>query len=91
MEKKCSSHRKLLIEKPHIVAWKCKYLRAMHQYRSQNHQKIYIDETWVGSNLTCNICWQSEMEIGILSNTNTSHPLIIVHAGSDNGFLQMHY
>ena len=86
--KKCGSQRRILIEKPHIFNWRCKYLRTMRQHWSQKRAIVFIDETWVDSNLTFNKCWQSETETGIMSNTASSNRLIITHAGSNAGFLQ---
>jgi hypothetical protein len=38
--------------------------------------------------LTFNECWQSEKQPGILTNTSSTNRLILVHAGSENGFIE---
>ena len=86
--KKCQNMRKILIERPDIFNWRCMYLRAIRRYRELNRPLIFIDETWVDNNLTVRKCWQSESQPGVLSKTNSSNRLIVVHAGSENGFLQ---
>lgn len=58
--KRCQSRRKILIEKPNIVAWRAKYLRAIKKYRGDNKEIVYIDESWVDNNLTFKKCWQSK-------------------------------
>lgn len=58
--KRCATKRKVLIERPAIVAWRAKYLRAVKHYRSQNKVFVYLDETWIDNNLTFKKCWQRE-------------------------------
>jgi hypothetical protein len=86
--KKCQSFRKVLVEIPHIVDWRCRYLRTIRRYRAENRPIIYIDESWIDNNLTFNKCWQSEKQPGTLTNTSSTNRLILVHAGSENGFIQ---
>lgn len=54
--KKCQNKRKILMEKPHILHWRYKYLRAIKKYREQNRNIVYIDETWVDNDLTFKKC-----------------------------------
>ncbi|XP_068081808.1 uncharacterized protein [Anabrus simplex] len=86
--KKCQNFRKILVERPNIVSWRCRYLRAMRRYRSDNRSIVYIDETWVDNNLTFNKCWQSDNQPGVMTNRSSSNRLIIVHAGCEDGFLE---
>ena len=85
--KKSNSNRKLIIERPNIVTWRTKYLRAVQHYRTQNRNIIYIDETWVDNSMCFSKCWQSEDTLGVLENNSSSCHLIIVHAGGKNGFV----
>lgn len=86
--KKCASFRKVLIERPDIVNWRCKYLQTIKRYRQENRNIVYMDETWVDNNLTFKKCWQSSEVNGILTNTSSSNRLIVVHAGGKNGFVK---
>ncbi|XP_043262779.1 uncharacterized protein LOC122403884 [Colletes gigas] len=85
--KKSVNIRKILIEKPNIVAWRGKYLKAINQYRKANRNIIYIDETWADNTLSFGKCWQSEETLGIVKNMSSSHRYIIVHAGGKSGFV----
>ena len=85
--KKCSTVRKVLIERPNIVTWRGKYLKALYKYKGEDRYIIYIDETWVDNTLSFGKCWQSNDELEILKNTSSSHRLIIVNAGGKNGFV----
>ncbi|XP_076280280.1 uncharacterized protein LOC143209032 [Lasioglossum baleicum] len=85
--RRCNNVRRVLIEKPNIVAWRGKYLKAIQYHRREGRNIIYIDETWVDNTLSFGKCWQSEQEMGILQNQSSSHRLIIVHAGGKNGFI----
>ncbi|PNF33229.1 hypothetical protein B7P43_G11383 [Cryptotermes secundus] len=50
--RRCQSKRKILIERQDIVNWRSKYLVKIKQYREEGRSIVYIDETWVDSNLT---------------------------------------
>ena len=73
----------MLTERPHIVYW----LRSIKIYRSQGSDIIYMDETWVDNNLTFGKCWQSDDILGVVTNTSSSNRIIVVQAGSKNGFI----
>jgi hypothetical protein len=49
--RKCQSKRKLLIERADIVACRPKYLVKMRQYGEEGRPVLYVDESWVDSNL----------------------------------------
>lgn len=85
--KKTVQKRSILIERPDIVNWRHKYLRAISRHRASGKSIFYLDETWVDSNLTFKKCWQAEGVHGILSNHSSSNRLIVVHIGSDDGFV----
>lgn len=85
--KKCQSNRIVLIERPDIVNWRCKYLQEVRRFREQQREIVYLDESWVDSNLTFNKCWQRKDTTGILKNNSSSNRLILVHAGGKNGFV----
>lgn len=81
------SKRKILIERQDIVNWRSKYLVKIKQYREEGRSIVYIDETWVDSNLTFRKCWQSNDVMGVQENVNSANRLIILHAGTSNGFI----
>lgn len=86
--KKSQAKRKVLIERPSIVAWRSKYLKAMKFHRQENRTIVYLDETWVDNNLTFKKCWQSDDIPGVLTDTSSTNRLIVVSAGSANGFVK---
>lgn len=85
--KGCQSKRVVLIERPDIVNWRCQYLKQIKLFREQSREIVYLDESWVDSNLTFNKCWQRKDTVGVLKNNSSSNRLILVHAGSRNGFV----
>ncbi|KAJ4440379.1 hypothetical protein ANN_08520 [Periplaneta americana] len=62
------------------------YLRKMKKYREEGREIVYVDETWVDSNLTHRRCWQSDDLMGVQDNMNLGNRLII-HARGASGFL----
>ncbi|XP_076278399.1 uncharacterized protein LOC143208148 [Lasioglossum baleicum] len=85
--KKSQSVRKILMEKPAIVAWRSKYLKALDYYRQEKRNIVYVDETWVENTIVFPKCWQSMDIKGIQKSTSSSHRYIIVHAGGQSGFI----
>ena len=81
-----NSRNKILIEKPSIVTWRSKYLKAVQYYRTLNKNIIYVGEMWVDNSLHFSKCWRTEEFLGVLQN-KSSHRLVIVHAGGKDGFL----
>jgi hypothetical protein len=56
--------------------------------RRDEKEILYLNELWVDSNLTYNRCWQKKGDVqGIMATGNGSNRLIIVHIGSEKGFL----
>lgn len=86
--KKCQNKRKILMERPHIIHLRYKYLKRIRQFREEKRHIIYIDETWVDNDITFKKCWQSDEISGIISNISSTGRLIVVHAGSENGFVK---
>ena len=50
--KKAQNKRKILMERPDIILARTKFLKSIKKYREGNRSLIYIDETWIDSNLT---------------------------------------
>lgn len=84
---RCRSSRKLLIEKPDIVAWRGRYLRQIRQYRQDGRKIVYLDETFVHSTHSVPSCWQSDTELGKLQAIGKGPRIIVVHAGGEEGFI----
>jgi hypothetical protein len=85
--RKCQSKHKILIERADIVEWRSKYLMKMKQYWEEGCPILYVDESWVDSNLTFRKCWQSDDVMGIQVNVNSRNSLIMLHAGGINSFV----
>jgi hypothetical protein len=85
--KKCSSKRKILIEIPD-VNWRCNFLQKIKEYREDERDIFYIDETLVDANFTFKKCWQNNNVGGILTTVSASNRLIVVYIGSKNRFLE---
>lgn len=56
--KKSQSKRKVLVERADVVVWRHRYLRKIEEFRNEGREIVYVDETWVDSNLTFKKCWQ---------------------------------
>ncbi|KAF8771586.1 hypothetical protein HNY73_018986 [Argiope bruennichi] len=84
--KRCRNQRQILIERSHIVAWRFRFLREMKKFREAKRNIVYIDETWLDSNLSFWKCWRDE-KIGAAIKDSSGHRLIVVHAGSESGFV----
>jgi hypothetical protein len=46
----------ILIERADVVEWRSKYLMKMKQYQDEGCPVLYVDESWVDSNLTFRSC-----------------------------------
>lgn len=87
--KKCKNKREFLIEWSDIVMWRSKYLTEVRKLRREGKEIFYLDESWLDTNLTVDKCWQKEGDVkGILKWGSASNRLIVVHIGSENGFLE---
>lgn len=70
--RKCQNKRKILMERPNILHWRYKYIKAIKKYRGEGRNIIYIDETWVDNDLTFKKCWQSDSVFGVVSNISST-------------------
>jgi hypothetical protein len=59
----------------------------MKRFREEGKEIFYVDESWIDSNITYSKRWQRETEFGIQKNYNARNRLILLHAGSEIGFL----
>lgn len=78
--------RKLLLEKPHVVAARSIFLHKIKGYYI--HSIVWLDETWVNAGEAVDKCWTDNTP-----NSSGHQPtgrgarLIVAHAGSSNGFV----
>lgn len=81
------NERALLTEKYEIAAWRHRFLRTIHKKRLEGKQIIYLDETYVHQNYKVKKSWQGPSTSGVTTNISSGKRHIIVHAGSEEGFV----
>lgn len=86
-KKKNHNERILLIEKYEIAAWRHIYIRSIMKKREQGMTIIYIDEKYVHQNYKVKKSWQGPSVSGVVEKISAGKRHIIVHAGSEEGFL----
>ena len=90
-----------MIEREDLISWRHRYLRKIKQYREEGRPIYYLDETWTFAGMTTPKAWvdtniktskQAYLEgfgRGCLSDaTGKGQRLIVLHVGSENGFLE---
>lgn len=75
------------MERSDIVFLRAQYLRKIKAFREMGRPIIYTDETFVHAAHTTPKCWQSEDTV-LAVPFNKGNRLIIVHAGSEAGFVK---
>ncbi|KAF8785317.1 uncharacterized protein LOC129958799 isoform X1 [Argiope bruennichi] len=85
--KRSVDKRKIVMKRPDIVQWKYKYLRDIKKYRDSKRVIVYLDETWIDSNLSFGKCWQLN-KIGAVTKQTAGKRLIVVHAGNQDSFIE---
>lgn len=88
--KKCQNKRKLLMERNDIVFKRSCYLRSLRANDKLGEKKrpvIYLDETYIHPSYTVKKCWQDDDTDGVLTSDSAGQRWIIVHAGSEEGFV----
>lgn len=81
------NERTLLTEKYDIAAWRHRFLRTINEKRLEGKQIIYLDETYVHQNYKVKKSWQGPSTSGVTSKISLGKRHIIVHAGSEEGFV----
>ena len=82
--------RKILMEKPDVASARARYLREIRKIRRLQPERsvIYLDETWYCQYDTEQRAWFDDSEINGRKNViGKDKRLIIVHAGSSEGFV----
>ena len=88
--KKLTSGRMILMERKDIVIARNKYLREQRRNRecSDPRPEVFLDETWVNQNISVEKCWTNEEgSVGPKLKSGKGARFIIVHAGTDEGFV----
>lgn len=93
------NRKSMLIDREEIVRWRRSYLRKIKDYRRANRKIYYLDETWVTAGHTTGKAWVDRsvksyrdaflrgLSTGIENPTGKGNRLIIVHIGSETGFV----
>lgn len=88
--RKCKKRRKLLLERNDIIYRRSVYLRKLMENDKQDGDKrpvIFVDETYIHPTYTVKKCWQDDSTEGVLTSESVGARWIIVHAGSELGFV----
>lgn len=89
--KRCKSNRQALLEKPNIAAKRETYLKVIMENRNlpDELQKdiVYLDESYIHSSYKIKKCWQSIDSIGVTEDISKGKRWILIHAGTENGFV----
>lgn len=83
--------RKFLVERPEIVFQRHQYLRKLKKIRKAKPPSniIYLDETWINTSHSNSKCWVDSKGVGgFPTPLGKGKRLIIVHAGSSEGFVK---
>ncbi|KAH8037159.1 hypothetical protein HPB51_008841 [Rhipicephalus microplus] len=88
-----------LLERDDIITWRRRYLRTIRQLRAQKRPIYYLDETWVNAGHTKDKVWEDAnittreeafrqgLTTGLRAPSGKGGRLILLHAGSEDGFL----
>ena len=93
--KRCS----VLTEREDLIVWRRNYLYNIRKYRQEGQQIYYLDETWLNAGDCVDRVWKDNtvlskhdafnkgLTTGATNPTGKGKRLIILHIGSDKGFL----
>ena len=82
-------NRKFLMERAEIVAKRNDFLFKMKDARETGMPIIYLDETWVNVNLTLDKIWIiDDNDEAFRKPIGKGSRIIVVHAGSTDGFVK---
>ncbi|XP_066946926.1 uncharacterized protein [Macrobrachium rosenbergii] len=82
--------RTFLMERYDVQCLRTRFLGKMQKFRENGRNVIYLEETWVNQNYRVGKCWKdnkSENATGIKVPSGKGGRLIILHAGSAEGFI----
>lgn len=78
------------MERNDVTHARSEFLRQMKKHTTSGKNIIYLDETWVNQNYTVFKCWiqpDGEKASGVRVPTGKGSRLIVLHAGSKEGFV----
>ncbi|XP_008179338.1 uncharacterized protein LOC103311654 [Acyrthosiphon pisum] len=93
--KRCS----VLTEREDLIVWHRNYLYNIRKYRQEGRQIYYLDETWLNAGDCVDRVWKDNtvlskhdafnkgLTTGATNPTGKGKRLILLHIGSDKGFL----
>ncbi|XP_068912366.1 uncharacterized protein [Tenebrio molitor] len=93
------NRKSLLIERQDIITWRRRYLREIKKIRQEGRPIFYLDETWLNAGHTKQKIWYDEtiknsreafnqgLSTGLKSPSGKGKRLIILHIGSEDGFV----
>ncbi|KAH8027562.1 hypothetical protein HPB51_007112 [Rhipicephalus microplus] len=88
-----------LLERDDIITWRRRYLRTIRQLRAQKRPIYYLDETWINAGHIKDKVWEDAnittreeafrqgLTTGLRAPSGKGGRLILLHAGSEDGFL----
>ena len=86
--------KRCVYEQPKIILQRHQYLRRMRRNRRENRPVVYLDETWANLHCSHERSWvESDEKVqggtkgGIRKSSGKGTRLIILHAGSENGWI----
>ena len=85
--KKTKDNRKVLVERPNIVALRLAFYRWKKELEDIGYEIVYTDETWRDTAYTAKKCWQGDDTPGIIYPMHRGQRIIVVHAGGRQGFI----
>ena len=84
--KRCKTDRKILMERPDVVAHRIRFLRHIKKLWDAGYTIVYTDETYINSSHSVTKAWQSE-STGLHIPLSKGDRIIVVHAGTNKGFI----
>lgn len=79
------------MERYYVLEARANFLREMRPLKQASKNIVCLDKTWVNQNYTVGKCWQdtgSEQATGIKPLTGKGSHLIILNAGTKEGFVE---
>ena len=81
-------NRMVIMESRRIVGLRIDYLGKIKEYRQQNRHIVYLDETWFDTHDVVQYGWvDSSQNCALNAPCSRGKRVIILHAGSENGFV----
>jgi hypothetical protein len=88
---KTKNNRRILMECHNIRVLRISYLRSLVKYRSEDRPIVFMDETYIHGSHSVLFGWSDDSISGLFAPVSKGQRLIIVHAGSDQGFIPNAY